>query len=165
MGPGLDARLFRTCRVTVPISRPRVHLSRGATLLRSLGDRWSLSIILSHLGLCRLQSKRLSDGTDMVRIPDRGWPRVGLQGLVAVGSLRWGFATLAEDDLALATALFREGVTIVDNSVVTPVLIDALQGLAVIARRRGHRIRPRICGQPGRRSSMLYHHIYHRIQR
>ena len=114
MGSGLDAQpSWDAPRASPAISRPRMStIKRAATLLRSIGDRWALSIVLSHLGLIAYKQKDYQTARAWFEYRIAVGRELAFQRSCGPATVWLGFAALAEDDLASAAALFKEALTL-----------------------------------------------------
>ena len=131
------AFLGRAARESGDHAAALVYYQESAHLLRAIGDRWALSTVFSHLGLIAYKQKDYHTARTWFEYRLSVGRELGFRALVAAATLWLGFVALAEDDLALAAALHREALALSRQSSDDGCVIECLQGLAVVARRRG----------------------------
>ena len=132
------AFLGRDARESNDFEAARVYYQESATLFRSTGDRWALSIVLSHLGLIAHKQKDYQTARTWFEYRIAVGRELASQSLVLPATEWLGSTALAEDDLESAAALFKDALTLSRPFGLDSLfLLSALQGLAVVAQRRG----------------------------
>jgi tetratricopeptide (TPR) repeat protein len=129
--------LGRAARDTGDFEANRIYNHEAAVLLRSIGDRFALSIVVSHLGLSDYRQRDYQAARAQFEYRVAVGRELASKGLLATPTVWLGFTALAEDDLAVAAGLFREALTLARPVGLDGRLLQALEGLAAVAQRRG----------------------------
>lgn len=107
-------------------------LREGLVLSQALEDRYNIAVSLNGLGLV---SQALGDGVEAQRFFQESiaiWREIGDQGDLAQTLNNLGDTLLAQGDQLKAEQLFLEALAIAQEAEVTPVLLDAVRGLAAL---------------------------------
>ena len=127
-------------QTAIYLGRPEeahAYLQESLSLLTPVGERWGMGTAYRLLGLTALAQDHIDDAMSYIRKSldliagiITGWD-------VACSLIYLGEATAVAGDLAEARRLFRDGLRVAMETQSTPLVLDALAGLASLHFRAG----------------------------